>query len=150
MTEVIAGTVSKLRGSIEVNGGYGEHAGTSTTHITTFQLGDRAMRFRSTTLPAFYDGDLLMVAGSMMRNGQFDVLAFRNKTNGVTGDATNRESWMFAIVVMAMGFGAMIYGLASKTPGHHWVLVLGPIAIGLSIFLMILAARPKSAATLLS
>lgn len=148
MTEVIEGTVSKLRTSIEVRSGHGEHTGTSTTHIASFQVGDRAVLFRSTTLPAFDNGDVLLVAGNMKRSGQLEALAFRNKSTGVTGDASSTENWLFAIVILILGIGAVVYGfLATRFEYANAIaLTLGAVAIVLGIFLIVAAAKPGSAA----
>lgn len=117
--EVLRGTATAVRYTIDVRGGE-NNSGVSTTHHTIFKIDGTTVMFISGSPAVIGEGDRLVVAGSM--KGRLLVAqAYMNQTAQVKGDA---GMWSY--------FAAMVFCFLLSGAGLI-VGLLGPFILGAPI-----------------
>lgn len=102
--EELRGMVTKVdRAAVEYPG---PHLGTKRTfHVSTFQVGQRRVKFEAARPLTVNEGDQVAVTG-VMRGNTLDALAYRNFTTGVSAN-TGLYLW-FLVGVIFTGVGIAV------------------------------------------
>lgn len=134
-TEIVKGTASAVRSTIDVRGG---RDGVSTRHHTLFKVGDTTVVFTSGSPPVIGDGDHLVVAGR--RRGRMLVAeAYINRTLMVRGDSGRWQCLVGAAIglpIGAAGIGLALLGqVVPSLPRWDLPLLLMILAAGLTMFI---------------
>jgi hypothetical protein len=133
-TEVVKGTASAVRYTIDVRGG---RDGVSTRHHTIFKVGNTTVMFTSGSPPIIGDGDQLVVAGR--RRGRMLVCeAYVNRTAMIRGNSGLWQNLVGAAIGLpagAAGIGLALLGqVCPSLPRWDLPLLLMILAAGLTFF----------------
>lgn len=107
-TEVVKGTATAVRYTIDVRGG-GDSV--STSHHAIFKIGDTTVVFTSGSPPIIGDGDRVIVAGRK-RGKMLVALAYVNRTATVRGNSGLWQNLLGAAFMLSLG----AFGLALALP----------------------------------
>jgi hypothetical protein len=147
--ETVKGRVSNLKHDVDViEPSLEEYAPPSgTSDITTFDLGGRSMRYRSSrpTYGSIIEGDELIVAG-VAKGTTFEVSAYRNVTKnlnsyGDKGGAPILKVIAIVMLLLAFGLGALMYLLS----GPVMALILAGVLIAISVYFFYLGSKHSDA-----
>lgn len=110
--EVLKGTVSSVRYSIDVYGGE-NNSGVSTRHHTIFKINGTTVMFTSGAPAVISEGDRIVVAGRL-KGRLLKAEAYLNQTAEVRGDA---GMWAnFALMVFCLLLGMSVLGIVLLGP----------------------------------
>lgn len=106
-TEVVQGTASAVRYTIDVSG---DRDGVSTKHHTIFKIGETTVMFTSGSPPIIGDGDRLIVAGRL-RGRVLVAEAYVNRTAMIRGNSGLWYSLISAAFLLPVGVAALAWVL---------------------------------------
>lgn len=134
-TEVVKGTASAVRHTIDVRG---DRDGVSTRHHTIFKVGETTVMFSSGSPPIISDGDLLVVAGRRRGPRMLVCEAYVNRTAMIRGNSGLWQNLLGAAVGLplgAAGIGLALLGqVVPSLPRWDLPLLLMILAAGLTLF----------------
>jgi hypothetical protein len=133
-TEVVKGTASAVRYTIDVSGG---RDSVSTKHHTIFKVGDTTVMFTSGSPPIIGNGDQLAVAGRW-RGRVLICEAYSNRTAMVRGNSGLWYNFLSAAFMLPVGAAAISWALLEPVVPFLPRLVLAfrlmVLACGLAFF----------------
>lgn len=126
--QVINGKASKVRNTVQINGGGGNSNQVTTTHISLFQLDGRQVKLKSNEPPLIDEDDSVSVSGNIS-NGVFNAYAYKNSDTGASGDSGVLVMFIIGIAFPIAGIYALFafsnpfFGLFPKVIGMMFVLI---------------------------
>lgn len=151
--EIKRGTATNVRHTkeiVEIEGGQ------IITHISLFVLDGRRVKFKSSNRPWIKENDSVCVAGQL-NGGEFTACAYKNFTNGLSGDEFGRASarttlvagLMVGLIYVAAGMGAGMVAFIAPSDPKIVPLIVGLVFFGTGLVVLHKANQLSKAARLL-
>lgn len=133
--KILNGKAEKLRVGVEVSGSDDQ---ITSTHVATMVVSGKAVRMEMPSAFVISEGDELVMAGDLGRDGIVKAYAYRNVSNGARGCVAGFGTLIVGFIFTLVGIcaaGAVLFALLGAISDDGWA-SLG-IAAFASVFMLV-------------